>query len=67
MGVEPTIFTLQKWCIANYATTPFKNLTPIYSVCQIKKTAQTMGIEPITADNLGSILSQRSHQIAASI
>jgi hypothetical protein len=26
-----------------------------------------MGIEPITADNLGSILSQRSHQIAASI
>ena len=31
------------------------------------KTAQTMGIEPITADNLGSILSQRSHQIAASI
>jgi hypothetical protein len=31
------------------------------------KTVQTMGIEPITADNLGSILSQRSHQIAASI
>jgi hypothetical protein len=31
------------------------------------KTAQTMGIEPITADNLSSILSQRSHQIAASI
>ena len=31
------------------------------------KTAQTTGIEPITADNLSSILSQRSHQIAASI
>lgn len=36
MGVEPTIFTLQKWCIANYATTPFKNLTPIYSISQTK-------------------------------
>ena len=142
MGVEPTIFTLQKWCIANYATAPFKYLIPIYSISQIKKstlsyldqirpgqtyrgvscpsrcwsqsptrtlfyvrhlggfmgifnpqiisrtqplvivsdlakfkplplsgikTVQTMGIEPITADNLGSILSQRSHQIAASI
>jgi hypothetical protein len=32
-----------------------------------QKTAQTTGIEPITADNLSSILSQRSHQIAASI
>ncbi len=37
MGVEPTIFTLQKWCIANYATAPFKNLTPIHSISQIKK------------------------------
>jgi hypothetical protein len=32
-----------------------------------QKTVQTTGIEPITADNLSSILSQRSHQIAASI
>ena len=28
---------------------------------------QTTGIEPVTVDNLSSILSQRSHQIAANI